>query len=221
MSNSDYIPGSDGKFLVWVKILFIAVEQNAPLWKIEPMAFDQIRIMISTFEIAYAKAEEPNRGKADVKAKNDARKALEKAVRKFVKEYLTFNSNISDEERERIGLPVHKTGRTPAPVAKDAPDADVDTSRMGRLTIVFFERGSNHKKGKPAGQHGAEIVWTISDTPPTRWDELTHSSIDTNSPFTLDFENDQRGKTVYFALRWENTRGEKGPWSSIMNAIIP
>jgi hypothetical protein len=31
----------------------------------------------------------------------------------------------------------------------------------------------------------------------------------------------QRGKTVYFALRWENTRGEKGPWSEIMSAIIP
>jgi hypothetical protein len=35
------------------------------------------------------------------------------------------------------------------------------------------------------------------------------------------FENDQRGKTVYFALRWENTRGEKGPWSAIQIAIIP
>jgi hypothetical protein len=66
-----------------------------------------------------------------------------------------------------------------------------------------------------------EIGWTQSDTPITRWDELTHSNVDTNSPFTLSFENDQRGKTVYFALRWENTRGEKGPWSGIASAIIP
>ncbi|MDR2362267.1 MAG: hypothetical protein LBD91_06005 [Prevotellaceae bacterium] len=29
------------------------------------------------------------------------------------------------------------------------------------------------------------------------------------------------GKTVYFALRWENTRGEKGPWSDIMSATVP
>jgi hypothetical protein len=220
MSN-DYIPASDGKFLVWVKTLFTAVEQNATLWNIDPANFAQILIMITAFETALSKAENPNRGKADVKAKNDARDALKKAVRKFAKEHLTFNSSISNEERERIGLPVYKTGRTPSPVAKDAPDTDIDTSQVGRLTVHFFERGSSHKKGKPEGQHGAEIVWLVSDTPPTRWDELIHSGIDTNSPYTLVFENDQRGKTVYFAIRWENTRGEKGPWSSIMSAIIP
>jgi hypothetical protein len=55
----------------------------------------------------------------------------------------------------------------------------------------------------------AEIAWIISDVPPTKWEELIHSNFDTRSPFILSFENDQRGKTVYFALRWENTRGEK------------
>jgi hypothetical protein len=66
-----------------------------------------------------------------------------------------------------------------------------------------------------------EIAWALSDTPVTRWNELTHSNVDTNSPFTLVFENDQCGKTIYFAIRWENTRGEKGPWSEITSAIIP
>jgi hypothetical protein len=35
-------------------------------------------------------------------------------------------------------------------VAKDAPDADTDTSVIGRITIGFFEKGSRHKKAKPA-----------------------------------------------------------------------
>jgi hypothetical protein len=39
---------------------------------------------------------------------------------------------------------------------------------------------------------------------------MTHSAVNTHSPCTFIFEHDQRGKTVYFALRWENTRGEKG-----------
>jgi hypothetical protein len=50
---------------------------------------------------------------------------------------------------------------------------------------------------------------------------LTHSAFDTRSPLKLQFENDLRGKTLYFAMRWENTRGEKGPWSPIMSVIIP
>jgi hypothetical protein len=32
---------------------------------------------------------------------------------------------------------------------------------------------------------------------------------------------EDRGKKLYFALRWENTRGEKGPWSEIHSTIIP
>jgi hypothetical protein len=30
-----------------------------------------------------------------------------------------------------------------------------------------------------------------------------------------------RGKTVWFRLRWENNRGQKGPWSELYSAIIP
>jgi hypothetical protein len=50
---------------------------------------------------------------------------------------------------------------------------------------------------------------------------LSYSEFNTKPPFTLSFHGEQRGKTVYFALRWENTTGEKGPWSEIENAIIP
>jgi hypothetical protein len=43
----------------------------------------------------------------------------------------------------------------------------------------------------------------------------------THTPFTLEFDENERGKTIYFCLCGENTRGEKGPWSEIQNAIIP
>jgi hypothetical protein len=61
----------------------------------------------------------------------------------------------------------------------------------------------------------------VSDVPILDADELVHSSFDTHTPFKLKFNGHERGKTVYFALRWENTRGEKGPWSAVISAIIP
>jgi hypothetical protein len=221
MANSDYIPTQDGKFLEWVKFLFAYVAAHASAWGLAPSTWAHITPEITEYEDAYEKAQDPNRGKADVKAKNVARDRLKKSTRQFNNEHLEYNSAISDVEREEMGLPVHKTTRTPSQIAADAPDIDVDTSVPGHLGFHFFEKGSRHKKGKPKGQHGAEIAWVISDVPPTKWADLIHSNIDTNSPFTLEFENDQRGKTVYFALRWENTRGEKGPWSVIQSAVIP
>jgi hypothetical protein len=221
MNNSDYIPRQDGRFLEWVKFLFAYVIAHAEAWGLNPASWAAITTSTTEFETAYHKSQEPNRGKADVKAKNTIRDKLKKLVRQYVKEFLEYNSRITDEDRERMGLPVHKTTHTPSEVAQDAPDSDVDSSVPGRLTIHFFEKGSNHKKSKPPGQHGARIAWMISDVEPAKWSDLIHSTTDTNSPHTLEFEKDQRGKTVFYALCWENTRGMTGPWSVMQNAIIP
>ncbi|MDR1372304.1 MAG: hypothetical protein LBJ17_04150 [Dysgonamonadaceae bacterium] len=222
MNNSDYIPQPDGKFLQWTNNFINYLSGLYTQLGFPREVYEQLTTLHGDFAQKLEIAEEPaTRTKLSVQAKNDARAALEKDLRQAIREYLTNNHLVTDEDRDGLGLPIHKITRTPSPVATDSPDTDVDTSVIGRITINFFEKGSRHKKGKPAGQHGAEVAWIISDTPPTRWDELLHSNIDTNSPFTLSFEHDQRGKTVYFALRWENTRGEKGPWSEIASAIIP
>ncbi|MDR1724124.1 MAG: hypothetical protein LBR84_09345 [Tannerella sp.] len=44
---------------------------------------------------------------------------------------------------------------------------------------------------------------------------------DAASPITFTFTGEQRGQCFYFALRWKNTRGDKGPWSEIGSAVIP
>jgi hypothetical protein len=50
---------------------------------------------------------------------------------------------------------------------------------------------------------------------------LAHSVFDTRSPYTFQFDLADAGKRFYCCLRWENTTGQKGPWSEIQNAIIP
>jgi hypothetical protein len=155
-----------------------------------------------------------------VQEKNDARKALEKDLRKAIAEYLTYNHLLTDGDRQLLGLPVHKTSHTPVPAPTTIPEAEVVLPSPAVVEIHFRDAGNEHK-AKPAGVHGAEIAWAILDAPTTDWSQLTHSSFDTNTPFRLSFEGAERGKTLYFALRWENTRGVKGPWSEIHSAIIP
>jgi hypothetical protein len=222
MNNVNYLPRKDADFLQrTVNFLAVLVKIFERIG-FPTAVYQQLLELKNRFDDKLRIAEAPEtRTKPAVRDKNDARQSLETSLRQAIREYLTNNHLLTDADRDSLGLPVYKTTRTPAPVADKAPDAEADTSTMAHLAIHFYEAGGKHKKAKPAGQHGAEIGWIISDTPPARWDELTHSAIDTNSPFTLAFEHDQRGKTVYFALRWENTRGEKGPWSEIMNAIIP
>jgi hypothetical protein len=222
MGNLDLFPRKDADFLQWVVNFLAALVKILARTKFPDATYQQMLTLKNTFSAKLLIADAPEtRTKPAVRDKNDARKVLETSLRQNIGEYLTRNHLVTDVDRENLGLPVYKTTRTPAPVADKAPDFEPDTSVIGRLTMHFFEKGGKHRKGKPAGQHCAEIIWLISDTTPTRWDQLTHSAVDTNSPFTLVFENDQRGKTVYFALRWENTRGKKGPRSKIAGAVIP
>jgi hypothetical protein len=46
-------------------------------------------------------------------------------------------------------------------------------------------------------------------------------AIETRMPYRADFDPEDVGKVVYFALRWINTRGQAGPWSQIYNAVVP
>jgi hypothetical protein len=222
MSNLNFIPRRDVVFYEWQGVLMTGVASRYKNFKIPDAVWKELLDIQADYQNKYRIASNlETHTPGAVERRRKAREVYEARLRVVIKGYITYNPTVTDDERKDLGLPVHKTGHTPSPVATDAPDVEVDTSILGWLFIYFFTRGGRRRKGKPAGQHGVEVAWLISNMPPARWDELTHSTVDTRSPFKLSFENDQRGKTVYFALRWENTRGEKGPWSDIMSAIIP
>ena len=111
--------------------------------------------------------------------------------------------------------------RTPAPVATESPDFSIIPLVGHRLQLNYFRRGSRRQKGKPKGQHGVEIKWGFSETPALDVDSLAHSIFETSTPIYLDFQGHEGGRKLYIAMRWENTRSEKGPWSPIEEAIVP
>ena len=128
---------------------------------------------------------------------------------------------VDDAALIHMGFPARGTSTgEPSPVATEPPTVNVILDRV-RTIVIEFGNAATGKKGKPRGQHGPECKYVISDHPITNLDDLIHSTFDTNSPLVLEFREEDRGKTVYFALRWENTRGEKGPFSVIFSAMIP
>ena len=221
MNNSDFLPTKEGELLQWVINFLTALGKILERIGFPNAVYQQLEDLKNTFEAKYGIAVAPEtRTKAAVQEKNSAREVLKKTLRQSIAEYLTRNHLLTDADRDNLGLPIHKTGRTPARIATTYPDFDIDSGTIRRLTIHFYDQGSK-SKAKPDGQHGVEILWAISDTPILNVEDLIHSAFDTRSPFTLNFQGEERGKTVYFCLCWENTRGEKGPWSEIQSAIIP
>ncbi|MHC6204523.1 hypothetical protein ACYULU_15190, partial [Breznakiellaceae bacterium SP9] len=59
------------------------------------------------------------------------------------------------------------------------------------------------------------------DAPPEKIEDLLHSAFSTGTPLDLVFDEDKRGKRIYFAVRWESGTNKKGPWSEVFSAIVP
>ena len=154
-------------------------------------------------------------------ALNEAQAAFVEQYRKLYSGFLRDNPIVTNADLVAMGLPERNSGgRTPAPVPTTVPEGEVRLPSPAVVEIHFRDSGAEHK-AKPVGVHGAEIAWAVLDSPPTGWTQLTGSSFDTHTPFSISFPGEQRGKHFYFAMRWENTRGEKGPWSAIQDVIIP
>ena len=50
--------------------------------------------------------------------------------------------------------------------------------------------------------------------------ELHFLATDTRTRYVAQFDQADAGKTAYYWLRWENTKGETGPRSAMVSATI-
>jgi hypothetical protein len=152
--------------------------------------------------------------------KDESKNAAKRVMRDFANTSIRYNKLMKDEDKLYYGIRLSGGKYTPDTEPQTFPEAEGDASVIRQLKIHFWDSASK-KRGKPPGVHGAEIRWALLDQPPVSEKALINSDFDTATPFTLKFDENERGKRLYFCLRWESTTNLKGPYSEIYSAIIP
>ncbi|MDR2065876.1 MAG: hypothetical protein LBP85_09265 [Prevotellaceae bacterium] len=219
MSTKDYIPGKDAELVAWSANFAAQVAENAREWDIPAEESNEQQAAAAAFAELHAQADNPAKNSIIVAEKNAARETLVALIRNLAG-FRLKNPVITDAQRIAMGLHVRDTTHTPVPVPVTRPEIDIDVLDVRRLKIVFHDMGKD-SKAKPYGVNGAVIVYAVLDTPPADTTALTRSLLATRTPHTIEFTEEERGKTVYFAICWQNEKGERGPWSEIESAIIP
>jgi hypothetical protein len=218
--HQDYIPGPDLQFHEWANNFYNYALLHFTPWQ-APSPQTSIGALIATFNEAFIAAQDPNHGKVDTHKKDEARAALERACRQYYSAWINGNPQVPNSDRDGLRVPIHDGTRTPSTPPTTIPQADkIDTSILRQVTVHFRDAGSDHR-AKPDGVHGCEVRWNILASPPTHVDDLTHSTFDTRTPVTLSFDESQRGKWLYFCLRWEGPTGLKGPDGEIYSVVVP
>jgi hypothetical protein len=179
---------------------------------------------LGALEDAYKAWEDPQtRTQPKEAALRQAKKTFIPIFRQLYNGFLKSSPLVTGEDLDDMDLPGRTQGRTPAPRPSTWPVGRVDLSKPWTVIVHFHDSaGDGKSEAKPDGVHGAEIRWQVFDAPQdVTFDDLVESSFDTHTPFEINFAEEQRGKYFYYVMRWENTRGEKGSFGRIDNAIIP
>lgn len=156
---------------------------------------------------------------AATQRKDVARQDLESLIRQKGTK-IQADITVSNELRTKLGLTIVDKVRTPAAKPTTRPIGTVDTSQRLQHTIHFRDERTPTSRAKPDGVRACQIFTKKGDPPPLDEKDLVYVASDSSTPYVLQFDGADVGKTAHYMLRWENTRGETGPWSETISAVI-
>ncbi len=219
----DFIPGPDLNFNDFITTLNGSVNDAANPLGLTPTQITAFNTDVATWSpawSAYVAAAPTFHGL--VTAKDTARAAMEAAAR-AVNKLVQANSAVPDSAKTAAQLPIHKTTHTPVgPIATAPMIYKMDNEHLLHR-IWFSDASTPGKRAKPPGAHFCELREQIVDAggaAPTDPNAMPFLANETKTPNRNDFDPADAGKTVYYALRWINTKGDPGPWSTISSYPI-
>jgi len=230
MSGKNYIPSSDRAFVVWATNLlqFAEGQANYSRWRI--MGPDEeLADLLADFTRKLNDCDDPGRTPIQIVAKNVARKKLEKALRNFVQGFLMRNTLVNEEDRRTMQIPVRDVIPTNVPPPVTQPDGALAFPGIGLIEMRNI-RPIAEKPDARAG-YGVRIYYGILGeatktdkfrltTRPETGQDLPHSVFTRKTRYLFDFTLD-RHKEAFFCMRYENSKGNPGPWGKMYSASIP
>ncbi|WP_162510704.1 hypothetical protein [Treponema endosymbiont of Eucomonympha sp.] len=148
---------------------------------------------------------------------------------RFVKNRYFLSPPLTAADFISLWLHPKDTTRTPVPAPESQAEADITLPGVHLLTLHL-----KAVSGSPPDPHRADYGYRIYfgvlspdgskrglTAAPVSGEELPHSRFTRRKTEAFDFSAEDRGKTVYFCIRYENAKGKSGPWGPIFSAIIP
>ena len=220
-SNGDFIPSNADKLAHWAQnISEYITPARATKWGIPPTTMTELREvkLVNFLNAQNALTNDSSRGM--IAHRNETKSELVTLLRLIIRFYLR-RPEVDDTDLIAMGIPPIDRIRTPRIVVTEEVDFVIHIHGIRRIIVDFWQKGVEHSKSKPRGYSGAELIWNIGKERPNEAKDFSRYTIASRRPFTIDFTEEDRGKTVWVALAWLNGRGIRGEWSEFKSAIIP
>ena len=217
----DVIPSNDAEFHQLQDQFISKVAADAAKFGLLPEDVTALKAHQTEWTTAYAghiKAQEDAR--TATQTKETARGKFETTLRGAIKK-VHGSVGMDDATRVSVGLRPRETARSSIGVPATRPLGRIEVKPNHTLVIHFVDEETPTRLAKPYGVHGCQIWCYVGDEPPADATAYSFLALDTRTPYMHEHEAENAGKTAYYLLRWQNTKGEPGPWGDVVRAKIP
>lgn len=215
--NRNRFPRKEAERNAYFRIVILYLEANAERLMIEKEVIDNLRSLFDNWTKWYDESlNEELTNKLIVSNKDAASESLEDNLNIVYGDIP--QSKLTMDDRNALHLPLPNTKRTPAPVPTTRPVGEVHNNNLLEHKITFTDEDG--KRGRPDKVRGCQIFCKEGITPPVDEREMRLLASDASSPYVHKFSFSDAGKTFYYRLRWENSRGEAGPWSAFISGVV-
>ncbi|MDR2900010.1 MAG: hypothetical protein LBV20_00620 [Treponema sp.] len=230
----DWLPGKRGEQLAMARTWQRIMEQKGASWRCDAILPD-FSGWVDDAENALRRCMDADRTRGDTASCNEAFKGLTGLMREIKKRYF-FIPPLTAKDLVDLGLDLPESGSSPIAVPEGQVSASVQLVGPHVLRLII-----EHVAGTPfdvKADYGCRIHWGIMphggatleqaasqqrylQKPPVSGDALPFNAFTKRKREMLNFSAEDSGKTVYFCLRYENSKGKVGPWGPLFSAIIP
>jgi hypothetical protein len=212
---------TDNEFFIGAGKLYKFIKANINKLTIPKDWFDDnVTPAHLNWETANDNYQDPdNRTKLITAEKNETKKIYAPLLTQEI-EALRFDPYVTDAQLRNLDIFKQPHSTHPVPVTDKIPELKVELHVIRRINVHFKSQGEI-SKAKPHGVHAARFAWGFMEQKPDNISQLDNIDVGTRSPFTLDFDEHERGKMIYICAAWEMNNGELGQWSEIIHAIVP
>jgi hypothetical protein len=175
----------------------------------------------AAWEPAYAahiKAQETAR--TATQTKDGSRAKLEASLRSAARK-INGSTEVDNALRASVGLATRSGTRSVIGPPTTCPLGRTESAGTATLVLHFGDAETPKSHAKPQGVQGCQIWSFVGEKAPVDPSEYAFIALDTRTPYTDVHPPVDAGKTISYLLRWQNAKGETGPWSSVITAKIP
>jgi methyl-accepting chemotaxis protein len=207
-------------------------------WTVPPAEVTELTTLTAAADTTLTEAQRSKRTPAITAKCKTVFKALAEKMRAVNNQYF-LSPPLREADFATLDLKSRDTNHSLVSSSATSSQVEADVSPIGAHRLELHLRLAS---GAPLDSHPSDYRYRIyygilplrgSRSPvdaeakreliqvPTTSNDLPFSQFTRRQQEVFDFVQEDSGKTAYFCIRYENVKGESGPWGPIFSAVIP